>query len=84
MADANADPRWGKVPARFYDDLERGNITLAGFALRAYLIGRTNHKTGEYAATVASIKDAVQWRQSDQLLRNELRKLAPDFDVEVR
>ncbi|MBA2360335.1 MAG: hypothetical protein H0V79_05225 [Actinobacteria bacterium] len=83
MKPAGDDPRWGKVPARFYDDLERGDITLDGFALRAYLIGRTNHHTGEYAATVSAIADAVQWRKSDQQLRNELKKLAPDFDVEV-
>jgi hypothetical protein len=68
---AEEDRSWAKMPRRLIDDLERGNITFAGFALRAWLIGRTNHKTGEYAATVSTIRDAVQWPwKSDQRSRS--------------
>jgi hypothetical protein len=47
-----------------------------------YLIGRTNHHTSRHQTTLAALRDLVGWQWSDQALRNELRKLEPDFHVQ--
>lgn len=76
------DPRFARIPARLLEELEAGEITFAGFALRVYLIGRTNHHTGRHVTTLAALRDLLAWPWSDQKLRNELRDLEPDFHVE--
>lgn len=80
----SGDPRFARIPVRLLDQLQRGEISLAGFALRVYLIGRTNHHTLEFISTIAALRDALGWRTSDQHLRTECSRLEPDFDVQRR
>jgi hypothetical protein len=76
------DRRFARIPARLFDELEAGQITFAGLALRAFLIEKTNHRTGQYSTTLSALRDQVGWRQGDQQLRDELRALEPDFRVD--
>jgi hypothetical protein len=76
------DPRFARIPIRLLDELESGQLSFAGLALRVYLIGRTSHHTSRHQTTLAAMRDLVAWPWGDQKLRNELRDLEPDFRAE--
>src|SRR5262245_4817400 len=74
-----SDERWSRVPRRLHDALEAGEISAAGFLLRAFLIGKVNHRTGVYRATLADLHSATAWPWKREHLRRECQRLAPDF-----
>lgn len=80
------DLRFAMIPRRFHDRLKRHEISLAGCGLMAFIVGEANHRTREYVATLAAIKDSAHFPHGVEQLRRELKRLeaAGELHIEVK
>jgi hypothetical protein len=74
-----------RIPHRFFDALESGEISYRQFLLGAWFVKTANFKTNQVALTFTSVVAGHAWRPSDQTITRDLEGLRPEWlDYEVR
>lgn len=74
MSDGRSPELFARVPFRVHAALRRGDLTLAGFAIVAFL-AEEDFSDGEAVYTLRALIDALQWPWSADTLWRELRRL---------
>jgi hypothetical protein len=72
--------RYGRLPYAVADALERGELSLSGFAILAFVECRANHKLQppEAVYSLTGLADALEWPWTIEKLRQDLHALKRD------